>query len=112
MTDRDRLLAYVEEQPPITDNRPTIEYTGWTRKDEFPRVLTEVSRLNSPIPLSGAPQDSLDAAERHRQKLWTLYRAGYYTYLGDEENWQAMLKRIVPELKTNPYFAWFVPVPR
>ena len=49
-----------------------------------------------------------DDVELARQKLWTLYRAGYYAYLGDTERWESTLRRIIPELRENPYFRWFV----
>ena len=46
--------------------------------------------------------------ELTRQKLWTLYRAGYYAYTGETDRWESMIKRLLPEMRDNPYFRWFV----
>jgi hypothetical protein len=43
-----------------------------------------------------------------RQKLWTLYRAGYYAYTGETDRWESMIKRLLPEMRDNPYFRWFI----
>ena len=108
ITDRRGLEKYAGTAAPVTDNRPWIEYAGWTRKGEFPRVLEEVAGIARPPLLIG--DDSLFNREVGiaRQKLWTLYRAGYYSYMGNNEQWEAMLKRIIPELKSNPYYKWHV----
>lgn len=106
---KEELVAYVGNIKAVTDNFPSIEYANWTRKGEFPRVLVEVSKLASEIPVVTNDPAALERIEIKRQKLWTLYRAGYFMYLRDEENWQAMLKRIVPEIKANPYYRSFVP---
>ena len=109
LTNGDELITYVDDAKPVTDNFPTIEYASWTRDGEFPRVLTGVSRISSEVPIINADTATVDLIETKRQKLWTLYRAGYYLYLRDTENWEAMLKRIIPELKSNPYYRSFVP---
>lgn len=109
ITDREGLVAFAEKAKPVTDNYPSIEYAGWTRKGEFPRVLTAMSGISIEIPLVNADEGVADEIDISRQKLWTLYRAAYWSYLGDKENSQAMLKQLIPELKTNPYFRSFVP---
>jgi len=108
VTDKKGLSEYVGLAEPVTDNRPSIEYSGWVRKGEFTRVLTELAAIQTPPNFENADTDTVREIAIHREKLWVLYRAGYYSYLGDQENWEAMLKRIIPELKRNPYFAWFV----
>jgi len=71
-------------------------------------VLQRVSELRSELPLPHADPLLKGEVELAREKLWTLYRAAYYGYLGDVERWEATLRRIVPELRENPYFRWFV----
>ena len=109
ITDKDGLAAYVGDIEPVTDNRPNLEYAAWTRKGNFPTVLSSVASMATEIPLNTANPEVKAAVEDERQQLWTLYRAGYYLYERDEEQWEAMLKRIVPKLRTNPYYGSFVP---
>lgn len=108
ITDRKGLAAFAGDAKPVTDNFPSIEYAGWTRKGEFPRVLKEISALSVDIPLENADQEVLRDIDNNRQKLWTLYRAAYFSYLGDRENSQAMLRQLIPELKSNPYYGSFL----
>jgi hypothetical protein len=73
-------------------------------KFRSPRVLMRIAELRSDPPLMGA-----DPALKHdvalaRQKLWTLYRAGYYAYTGETDRWESMIKRLLPEMRDNPYF--------
>ena len=108
VTDRDGLQKYAGDVLPVTDDRPLIEYAASVRKGEFPRVLMRIAELRSDPPLMGA-----DPALKHdvalaRQKLWTLYRAGYYAYTGETDRWESMIKRLLPEMRDNPYFRWFI----
>ena len=105
VTGRQGLESYAEDAPAITDDRPRVEHAGWLREGEFPRVLQRVAELRSDPPLMGGMDEEVELA---RHKLWTLYRAGYFAYTGDVERWESMLKRLVPELRENPYFRWFV----
>lgn len=34
--------------------------------------------------------------------------AGYYAYTGETDRWESMIRRLVPEMRDNPYFLWFV----
>ena len=108
VTDRDGLARYAGNALPVTDDRPRIKHAAWVRMGEFPRVLQRVAELRSELPLPDADPSLKEDVELARQKLWTLYRAAYYGYLGDVERWEATLKRIIPELRENPYFRWFV----
>ncbi len=109
ITDKDGLTFYVGDVEAVTDDRPTLEYADWTRKGEFPRVLTSVAAMASEIPLGTEDEEIRAAVDTERQKLWTLYRAGYFLYQGDNEQWEAMLKLIIPKLRNNPYYRSFVP---
>ena len=108
VTDRDSLESYAGSALPVTDDRPRIEYASWVRDGEFPRVLQRIAELRSAPPLVNADSSVNDDVDLARHKLWTLYHAGYYAYTGDVEQWESMLKRLVPELRDNPYFRWFV----
>ena len=108
ISDTEGLSEFASDATPVTDNRPSIEYSNWVRKGEFPRVITEVSQIGEHMTLIGANDKIDQSIINEREKLWTLYRAGYYFYLRDFENWDATLKRIVPELRSNRYFGSFV----
>ena len=108
VTDREGLEKYAGDVPPVTDDRPRIEYAGWVRKGEFPRVLMRIAELRSDPPLLGAIPTLKNDVVLARQKLWTLYRAGYYAYTGEPDRWESMIKRLLPEMRDNPYFRWFV----
>ena len=108
VTGRSGLEGYVGDAPPVTDDRPRIEFASWVRDGEFPRVLQLVSELRSAPPLIGGDPSLEDDVELARLKLWTLYRAGYYVYTGEVDRWESMIERLVPEMRDNPYFRWFV----
>jgi spermidine synthase len=108
VTDRDGLETYAGAVLPVTDDRPRIEYAAWVRQGEFPRVLKRIAALHSDPPLIGADPILKDDVTLARQKLWTLYRAGYYAYTGETDRWESMIKRLLPEMRDNPYFRWFV----
>jgi spermidine synthase len=108
VTDREGLVGYAGGAAPVTDDRPRIEHAGWVRDGEFPRVLLRVAELRTAPSLVGASRELADDIELERQKLWTLYRAGYYAYLDQVDRWESMLRRLGPELRSNPYYRWFV----
>lgn len=108
VTGRRGLSSYAGDALPVTDDDPRIEYAGWVRKGEFPRVLMELSDLLSPIPLTKASPREARRIEEARQDLWALYGLGYYAYTGEREEWQASLSQLSPEMRSNPYFLWFM----
>ena len=108
VTARAGLENYAGDALPVTDDRPLIEYGAWVREGEFPRVLKKIAELRSEPPLIGGDPAFKEDVELARQKLWTLYRAGYFAYIGQVDRWESMIKRLVPEMRDNPYFRWFV----
>ena len=108
ITDRDGLVEYAGDALPVTDDRPRIEHADWIRDGEFPRVLQRLAELRSHPPLAASDPSLPDEVELTRHKLWTLYRAGYFAYTGEQEKWESMLIRLGPELQRNPYFRWFM----
>ena len=108
VTDRDGLEKYAGDVLPVTDDRPLIEYAASVRKGEFPRVLMRIAGLRSDPPLMGADPSLKRDVALARQKLWTLYRAGYYAYTGKKDRWESTIKRLFPEMRDNPYFRWFI----
>jgi predicted membrane-bound spermidine synthase len=108
VTDGNGLEDYAGDALPVTDDRPRIEYAGWVREGEFPRVLMRIAELRSDPPLQGSDKSLQNDVLLARQKLWTLYRAGYYVYTGQADRWESMIKRLLPEMNDNPYFRWFI----
>jgi spermidine synthase len=108
VTDRDGLESYAGGALPVTDDRPRIEHAGWVREGEFPRVLQRIAELRSEPRLVSTDPAVKDDVELARHKLWTLYRAAYYAYAGKADRWEAMIRRLGPEMRENPYFRWFV----
>jgi spermidine synthase len=108
VTDRDGLVKYVGDAKPVTDDRPRIEYAGWVRKDEFPRVLMRIAELRTEPKLSNSTPELEREFNLEHEKLWSLYQAGYNAYIGDAEGWRASMKLLQDETKSNPYFRWFL----
>ncbi|MGO4842031.1 spermidine synthase, partial [Rhizobiaceae sp. 2RAB30] len=54
ITDREGLAKFAGDAPPVTDDRPTIEYAPWVRRDAFAPVLVELFALRRDVPVEGA----------------------------------------------------------
>uniref|UniRef100_UPI00339D57B9 spermidine synthase n=1 Tax=Cupriavidus necator TaxID=106590 RepID=UPI00339D57B9 len=107
VTDRAGLDWYAADAPPVTDNRPRIEYAGWVRKEAFPQTLSKLLSLQGEPPLTGA-DDALWREIRHeRDVLHTFYRAGLDAYRGDREAWASEIAQVMRADPDNPYYAWF-----
>lgn len=106
VTDRGGLERYAGDAPPVTDDRPRIEYAPWLRNGEFSRVLERVAGLRSPIPLK-ADAATRKAVEEERQRLWAFYKAGQYAYTGQGDRWEALMRRLLPFVRSNRYYQWF-----
>src|SRR5262249_18474488 len=61
VTDRHGLEQFAKDMPPITDDRPSIEYSTWVRPGEVARVLSEFMELSTDPPLQGADSQFHDA---------------------------------------------------
>jgi predicted membrane-bound spermidine synthase len=105
VTDRAGLEAYVQDAPPVTDDRPLIEYADWVRPGEITRVLPEVMRTNTTVPL---PEDDpwQLGIQRERYNLWHLYKAELSLYEGEPDDWYEEITPILDADPDNPYYKW------
>ena len=105
ITDRDGLLRYVADAPPVTDDRPLIEHAAWVRRGEIRRVLPRLLELASDVPLP--PSDPLrPAIEAERRELFAFYRASLLAMEGDREGAARSLAESLGGDPRNPYYRW------
>jgi spermidine synthase len=106
VTDRAALERYAGKTPAVTDDRPSIEYAGWVRRDEIVRVLPEVLALQTqPVLSNASPELLADMALQH-DALFTFYAAGLAAYRGDRQAWGDALGKVMRTDGSNPYYRW------
>lgn len=105
--DRAMLERYAGNAPPVTDDRPRIEYASWVRREEFPQVLGTMLDMRTEPPLQGADAALLDGIARERELLYLFYSAGLRAYQGDREGWARDIRQLMHDAPANPYFQWF-----
>jgi hypothetical protein len=103
---RTELIEYAGDAPPVTDDRPTIEYASWVRPREFLRVLPRVINLRSDPPVIGADPDFMGELADQRETLLVFYEAGLSAYNGDRPGWASAMRRVMSIDPDNPYFRW------
>jgi len=108
ITDREGLARFAGDAPPVTDDRPTIEYATWVRRDEFAPVLVELFGLRGDVPVIGAGADFKAELRRERDLLDTFYQAGIYAYLGDRLGWKSQMDKLGAASAGNAYYDWFL----
>ncbi|WP_144240783.1 fused MFS/spermidine synthase [Dyella japonica] len=106
VTDRAGLERYAGDTPPVTDDRPSIEYATWVRRNELVRVLPELVRLRVEPPLHGANPELIEAMRRQRDVLFTFYAAGLAAYQGDRDQWSEAMGMVMQADGQNPYYRW------
>ncbi|RDI97585.1 spermidine synthase [Dyella solisilvae] len=104
--DRAALERYAGDTPAVTDDRPSIEYATWVRRDEIVRVLPELIALQSAPPVRGASAELLADMQRQRDVLFTFYASGLAAYEGDRDQWADALGRVMEADGANPYYRW------
>ena len=109
ITDRDGLLDFVGDAPPVTDDRPRIEVAPWLRPGEMARVLPAVAALATDPPLEGGDAALRSAVERHRGELGLLFQALQASLEGNQALMQDSLRRLRASDPDNPYYAWIAP---
>ena len=55
-----------------------------------------------------ADEATRKAVEEERQRLWAFYKAGQYAYTGQGDRWEALMRRLLPYVRSNVYYQWFV----
>jgi spermidine synthase len=108
VTGRKGLELYANGAPPVTDDRPRIEYATWVRRGEFVRVLPQVLALRTDPPLLNADQPFRTAIDEERGRLFEFYAAALYAYQGDRESWARSIRRVLQKDRDNPYFRWII----
>lgn len=104
--DRAMLERYAGGADAVTDDHPSIEYSDWTRTNEFARVLPEVLALRTAPPVQHAtPELDADIA-RQQRVLLGFYGAGLAAYQNDPERWARNLDRVMAADGDNPYYRW------
>ena len=46
--------------------------------------------------------------EEEHDVLWAFYRAAQYSYTGEADRWESLMRRLAPRVGTNAYYRWFV----
>jgi predicted membrane-bound spermidine synthase len=98
------LRRYVAGAPPVTDDRPLIEYAAWVRPGELSRVLPKLLALRTDVPVQGASPALLAGIAREREALLAFYDAGLAAYDRDEARWRAAIDRMAEQADTNTYY--------
>ncbi|WNC91687.1 fused MFS/spermidine synthase [Paraburkholderia sp. FT54] len=108
ITDRAGLAYYAADAPPVTDDRPRIEYAAWVRRDGFPDALAHLLALRGEPPLLHADETFRAALNSERATLKSFYDAGLDAYRGEREAWSRDIGDALRAQPDNPYFHWFV----
>jgi spermidine synthase len=106
VTDRRGLEQFAKDAPPVTDDRPTIEYSPWVRPGEIARVLPVLLDLSSDPPLVGADKSFQDALADEQGRLGGFYKAALAAYRGEREMWARTIQRVLAVDSQNPYYNW------
>jgi spermidine synthase len=109
VTDRDGLLRFAGNAPPVTDDRPRIEVAPWLRPGEMARILPAVMAVTTDPPLVGAEAGFLEQLARHRGELGLLFQALQASQEGDRATAAASLRRLRMADPDNLYYAWIAP---
>jgi spermidine synthase len=107
VTDRAGLERYAGAAPAVTDDRPRIEYSGWSRPGEFQRVLPELLALRTQPPLENADETFRASVAIENERLLAFYAAALNAQRGERELWARNITRVMREDGQNPYYRWF-----
>jgi len=112
VTDRDGLLKFAGDAPPVTDDRPRIEVAPWLRPGEMARILPAVVAVTTDPPLVGGDAGFRDEVSRYRGELGLLFQALQAFNAGDRAMAAASLRRLRMADPDNPYYRWVAPAAR
>ena len=106
MADRASLERYAGDTPAVTDDRPSIEYATWVRRNEIVRVLPELIAMQTQPPVRGASAELQAEMRMQHDVLFTFYASGLAAYQGDRERWSDALEQVMRVDGSNPYYRW------
>jgi spermidine synthase len=106
VTDRNGLVKFASHAPPVTDDRPRIEYATWVRRGEITRVLPELLSLWNAPPIRGADDQFWNDLAAQRELLLNFYAAGIAAYNGDRDRWERLMANVNSHDHRNPYYRW------
>lgn len=107
VTDREGLVRYAQDAPPVTDDRPAIEYASWVRPKEILRTLPALLAVRADPPLEHADEGFRAGVAGERDRLMRFYRAGLSAYAGRRDSWAQDMRSVMTEDGDNPYYRWF-----
>jgi spermidine synthase len=107
ITDRAGLEAYAGDAPPVTDDRPRIEYADWVRPDELQRVLPRMIEFRTDPPLRRADEAFAKSMVAERQRLLLFYQAALNAQSGYPELWARDMQLVLEGDNGNAYYRWF-----
>jgi spermidine synthase len=105
--DRSGLERYSGDAPPVTDDRPRIEYGPWVLPGEFERTLPRLLDLQTNPPLTGADATQQEEISHRREVLHSFYATAIYAYHGDRIRWGKTIVWVMHKEPGNPYYRWF-----
>jgi len=111
VTDRDGLVRFVDQMPPVTDDFPAIEYAPWVRPREITRTLPALIALRTQPPIQGADEDLIANIDHERKQLDVFYRSALAAYQGDREGWARDAATLAQTAQGNAYVRWFISGP-
>ncbi len=108
LTDRQGLETFAAGGLPTTDDRPRLEHAALVRRQDLLDVLARLLSLKTDPVVGGGNQDVDRAIAVERERLHTFYRAAMLWYAGKLDEMNPLLKRVLDEDGSNPYYRWFV----
>lgn len=107
VTDRQGLERYAGDAPPVTDDRPRIEYAPWVRPREITRVLPALLALRVAPTLENANPSVQAAVNDEWALLHRFYEWSLLAYNGNRQAWMREARALTPIAAENPYMRWF-----
>ncbi|ALM86845.1 spermidine synthase [Bordetella sp. N] len=108
VTDRAGLARFAGATPPVTDDRPAIEYATWVRPRELTRTLPALLDLRGAPPIAVNDPALLAAIARERAALDMFYTSALAAYDGDRGAWARNAAALARLSRDNPYLRWFM----
>ncbi|WP_254791916.1 fused MFS/spermidine synthase [Achromobacter sp. NFACC18-2] len=108
VTDREGLARFAGQTPPVTDDRPAIEYAAWVRPREIVHTLPALLALRGEPPLGGGAPALFSEIKQERAVLDLFYRSALAAYRGDRQEWGRHADALAHRARDNPYLRWFM----